>query len=182
MAQIDLPPVDSALANQTVVILTTPPAASTGIPTVAEVNAGIFMQGYLYGRFNTTPNQNTSEGPRKLGARTAPIKLGQVTYDAIEISYSYIPQQLGTPGHIGNKAYEALPPGVRVTAVVLDGKPGDTTTAVAVNDIADILLCNVGARAKGVTGDGEADELNVTQKLTVDKGEPIKLDHKLAAA
>ena len=48
-------------SNKLVVFVTTPPAASTGIPTVAEVNAAIFASLYIVGDFAVTPTQNTGK-------------------------------------------------------------------------------------------------------------------------
>ena len=178
---VDMPPTTKALANQLIILLTTPPASSTGIPTLAEVNAGLDAQCFIYGVFNVTPTQNTGEGPRKNCRPNAPTNLGMVTYPAAEVQYSYMPQELGTPGHAGNKLYEALEPGATVTAVVLDGIPG-VTDAVVLGDVADVYDMTVGVRRKGQTGDGEFDEKSVTQALVVVGGAPVVEDHPLAAA
>jgi len=178
---LDLPPTTAAFGNKVVVVLDTPPAAGTGIPTTVEVNAALFASLHMYTPFNVTPTQNTGEGPRKLGAKTVPTRLGQVNFPAVEVQYSYNPQDLGTPGADGNELYEALEPGTRVTVVVLDGIDGETST-VAVDDVADVYLMEAGVRRKGQTGDGEFDELSVTQSLIVVGGEPIAEDQALAAA
>jgi hypothetical protein len=175
------PPTTKALGQKAVVILTTPPAAGSGIPTIAEVNAGIFASLHFYGNFNVTPNQNTGEAPRKLGSKVSPQRLGLVTYPAVDASYSYMPQDLGTPGSDGNEVYEALVPGDQVTVVVLDGVDGEETSTVAAGDISDIYLMEVGARRKGETGDGEFDEKQCTTSLIVVGGEPIATDHALAS-
>lgn len=178
---VDLPPTTKALANQVIVFLTTPPAASNGKPTVAEVNAGIAAQCFLYGDFTATPTQNTGEGPRKNCSPSAPTNFGMVNYPAIEIQYSYMPQALGTPGAPGNELYEALEPGTVVTAVVLDGLPGETET-VAAGAVSDIFEVEAGVRRKGKTGDGEFDEKSITQSMIVLGGVPVAEDHVLAAA
>ena len=176
------PPTVKALGQKAVVILTTPPAAPTGIPTLAEVNAGIFAQLHFYGDFNVTPTQNTGEAPRKLGSKVSPQRLGLVTYPAVSASYSFVPQGLGTPGTEGNEVYEALVPSERRTIVVLDGLDGEETDAVEAGDVADIYLMECGERAKGQTGDGEFDEKQATSQLVVVGGEPIAKDYPLAAA
>ncbi|HEY0891238.1 MAG TPA: hypothetical protein VGE38_16675 [Nocardioides sp.] len=175
------PPTVKALGQKAVVILTTPPAAATGIPTVTEVNAGVFGSLHFYGDFNVTPTQNTGEGPKKLGSKFVPTQLGQVSFPAVDAQYSYLPQEVGTPGTDGNEVYEALVPGDRVTVVVLDGVDGEVS-AVTAGDIADIYLMECGVRRKGQTGDGEFDEKSVTQSLIVVGGEPIAEDRALAAA
>ena len=174
-------PTASALASQLVIVLTTPPAASTGIPTLTEVNAGLAAQCFTYGRFNVTPSQNTGEGPRKSCRRTSPTELGLITYPAIDVQYSYLPQELGTPGHLGNKLYEALEPGTIVTVVTVDGLDAETTTALAAGDVGDVYLVEVGARRKGSTGDGEFDKLSTTQSLVIQGGGPVAEDHAFAA-
>ncbi|MDF1603399.1 hypothetical protein [Nocardioides sp. YIM 152315] len=175
------PPTAKSLGQKSVVILTTAPAATTGIPVLTEVNAGVFGSLHFYGDFNVTPNQNTGEGPRKLGSIFSPTQLGQVTYPAVDAQYSYMPQLVATTGSDGNEVYEALVPGSTVTVVVLDGVDGDISAVVA-DDVADIYLMECGVRRKGQTGDGEFDEKSVTQSLIVKGGEPIAEDHEIAAA
>ena len=176
------PPTTKSLGQKAVVILTEAPAAGTGIPTLAEVNAGIFASLHFYDDFNVTPSQNTGQGPRKLGSRVTPTRLGLISYPAVDAQYSYLPQSLGTPGAAGNEVYEAFVPGNQNTVVVLDGKDGEETTAVAANDIGDIFLMECGVYRKGQTGTGEFDELSVTQSLIVVGGEPIATDHKFTAS
>jgi hypothetical protein len=178
---LDMPPTVSALGNKVVVFLTTPPVATTGIPTLTEVNAALFASLHLYTPFNVTPSQNTGEGPRKVGQRQVPTELGLVSFPAVEVSYSYVPQELGTPGSDGNELYEALVPGDQVTAVVLDGLDGENTSAVVAGDICDIYLMECGVRRKGQTGDDEYAKLNTLQSLIVVGGAPIAEDHALAA-
>ena len=175
---LTLPPTAKSLGQKTVVVLSAVPAAGTGIPTVAETNAGLFGSLHFYTPLSFVPNQNTGEGPRKLGAKYVPTALGLITYPAVDAQYSYLPQSLGTAGAAGNEMYEKLVPGTKRTVVVLDGKDGTATTAVAANDIADIFLVECGARRKGETGDGEFDELSVTQSLVVVGGQPIATDYK----
>lgn len=175
------PLVSKSFARQVIVILPDAPAASTGIPTVAEVNAGVFASLHLYNPFRFTPTQNTGEGPRKVGQRFAPTELGQTNYPALEAQYSYLPQEVGTAGADGNEVYEALVPDSTVTIVTLDGVDGETS-AVTASQIADVFLVQCGIRRKGSTGDGEFDHNSVTQSLIVQGGEPLAEDHALAAS
>lgn len=178
---ISLPPTSKSLARKSVVFLTTPPAATTGIPTTVEISAAIFGSLHLYTPFTVTPTQNTGEGPRKLGARSVPVENGITTYPAVEIQYSYKPQELGTPGAEGNELYEALTQDTQLTVVVLDDVDGDID-AVTAGDVADVYLMECGVQRKGQTGDGEFDQFSVTQSLIVVGGEPVALDQVLAAA
>ena len=177
---ITLPATAKALGRTSVVVLTTPPAAGTGIPTTVEINAGVFLSLHLYTPFNVQPNQNTGEGPRKLGSESVPTENGLVTYPAVECSYSYLPQALGTPGNAANKAYETLVPGTKRTVVVLNDVDGDQST-VTVGQVADIYLIDPGVRRKGQTGDSEFDQFNILQSLVGVGGAPVAEDRVLAA-
>jgi hypothetical protein len=173
------PPTVKQLANKTLIVMKTAPAAPSGIPTVTELNAALFASLHVYGNFTMQPQQNSGQGPRKLGNTFVPTQLGTSTFPAIPVQYSYKPQSLGTPGSAGNELYEALVPGTNVTVALLNGKLG-TSSAVVANDIADIALCTVGVRAKGQTGDGEYDELSCTQSLVLVGGIFVAEDFKLA--
>lgn len=178
---LSLPPTTKSFANKVVVVLDTPPAAATGIPTTVEVNAALFASLHLYTPFEVTPSQNSGEGPRKLGSRFSPTELGMTNYPAVDVQYSYNPQELGTPGADGNELYEVMVPGDILTIVVLDGIDGETD-AVAVGDVADVYLVECGIRRKGSTGDGEYDHRSITQSLVIKGGEPVAEDVALAAA
>lgn len=173
-------PKTKALANTVVVFLTTPPAAPTGIPTLAEVNAGILAACHIFGNFMPTADQATGEGPTVLCDEFSETEFGRTTYAPVDISYSFMPQELGTPGADGNEVYEALEPGAEVTAVVLHGIGGKTDALVA-GDIADVFLMEAGKRRKGQTGDGDFDKKSVNQFMRVVGGSPIVEDHPLAA-
>ena len=147
---------------------------------MTEVNAALFAQLHIYGTFNVPINQNTGEGPKKLGQRSVPTEFGLTNIPAITVNYSYKPQGLGTPGTAGNELYEALEPGVQVTTVVLDAIDGETDALVAA-DIADIYLMEAGVRSKGETGEGEFDQKQVMQQMIVVGGKAIAEDHALAA-
>lgn len=178
---VSLPPTTTALGNQPIIVLDTPPA-SPAAPTKAELNAGLFAQCLIYGRLNAQPTQNTGEAPRKGCSKVQDQRLGLVTYPAFEIQYSYMPQDLGTPGSDGNELYEVLVPDTEVYVYLVDGLDGEDTSAL---DTADIVTqgfkVKVGERRKGVTGDGEFDELSVTQTL-VPQGGQILEDYATPAA
>ena len=181
---ISLPPTAKALGRKVVVFLDTPPAAPTGIPTLVEVNAGMQASLHLYTPFNVTPTQNTGEGPRKLGAKTVPQENGLVSYPAVEIQGSYLPQELGTPGAVGNELYELMrdseAAGDRLTAVVFDDIDGDTDPIPA-SAVGDVYLVEPGVIRKSSTGDGEFDHISFTTSLVITGGEPVAIDHVFAA-
>lgn len=181
---ISLPPTEKALGRKVVVFLDTPPAAGTGIPTLVEVNAGLQASLHLYTPFNVQPTQNTGEGPRKLGAKTVPQQNGLVTYPAADVQGSYRPQQLGTPGAVGNEVYEmfktAEADGDKLTAVVFDGIDGDVDDIPA-NAVGDVYLVEPGVIRKGSTGEDEFSELAFNCSLVISGGEPVAIDHVFAA-
>lgn len=178
---LQMPPTTKAFANKVVVVLDTPPAAGSGIPTLTEVNAALFSSLHMYTPFNVTPTQNSGEAPRKLGSRFTPTELGMVNYPAVDVQYSYMPQSLGTPGADGNELYEVMPEGEELTIVVFDGLDGELS-AVPADAIGDVYLVQCGVRRKGATGDGEFDQVSVTQTLVIVGGEPVAVDHEFAGA
>ncbi len=182
---ISLPPTAKAFGRKVVVFLDTPPAALTGIPTTVEINAAVFASLHLYTPFNVQPTQSTGAGPRKLGAKTVPTENGVVTYPAVDVQGSYLPQELGTPGAVGNEVYEmfktAEAAGDSLTAVVLDDMDGDIS-AVAVADVCDVYLVEPGIIRKGATGEDEFAHVAFNCSLVISGGEPVAIDHVLAAA
>ncbi len=184
MPPISLPPTAKALGRKVVVFLKTPPAAATGIPTLVEVNAGLQSSLHLYVPFNVTPSQTTGEGPRKLGAKTVPQQNGTVTYPAVEVSASYMPQLAGAPGGVGNELYDLMKAaeasGDKITAVVFDDLEGDLS-AIPTSAVGDVYLTEPGVIRKGQSGDGDFDEFNFTTSLVIVGGEPVAVDHVFAA-
>lgn len=168
-------------SNKLVVFLTDPPAAASGIPILAEINAALFASLYIVGDLNVTPTENTGAAPTVLGSSYTETEFGRTTYAAVDVQYTYVPQKLGTVGQPGNEVYEALVPGSVVTAVVLNGYSGEAE-AVVTGDVADIYLMECGKRRKGQTGDGEFDLVSTTQSLIVKGGAPIAEDHKITAS
>lgn len=180
MSIVALPPTTKSFAAQHIVFIKSPaPVHASGVPTVAEVNAGTRSQGYIYGNFHIQPTQDSGAGPRKNGSRKVLTELGAVTYPAIEIQYSYGPQQAGTIGSVSNKLYELLTPGAVLTVAVFNGLDGETTETVATGAVADLFKITCGARRKGQTGDSEYDHMAITQTLVVEA--VVKEDHAMTA-
>jgi hypothetical protein len=175
------PVTKKALGQKVAIVMTTAPAAGTGIPTLTEANAATskFISLHLYGDLSITASQNTGEGPRKMGSQFTPTQLGQVNYPAVEAQYSYDPQKVGTAAAPGNEAYEALVPGTTRTVIILNGVDGTATTALTSTMVVDVYLMQCGVYRKGSTGDGEFDELSVTQSLIVAGGSAIAENVKL---
>lgn len=166
MTVVPLPATETSLGKRVVCVLTTPPA-SPSEPTLAELNAGLFGQCHIYGNLAVQPTQNTGEGPTKLCSKDAETRLGRVTWPPLEVQYSYIPQDLGTPGADGNELYEALAPDSEVYVYIADGLDGEATGQFASGDVVNFgFLCDVGEYGDGgSTGDGEFDEFSTTQQL-----------------
>lgn len=174
---LELPPTDKSQGNTLYVVHSTPPAASTGIPTGDEVNAELFAGCYFYGDLELAVTQNTGEGPRKACARTVQTEEGNTNFPAVEVQYSYKAQLLGTPGSEGNELYEALEPGTEVTLSVfyaIDGR----TPEIPNNAIGDVVLMKCLRRRKSRTGDGEFDQHSIKQMLIPVGGDFIVEDNK----
>lgn len=167
---VSLPPTTSALGNQTIIVLDTAPA-NPAAPTKAELNAGLFAQCHIYGRLNAQSTQATVEAPRKGCSKVAAQRLGLVTYPGFDIQYSYVPQELGTPGADGNELYELLVPDTEVYVYLAEGLDGEDTAALATGDVVNQgFRVQVGEHREGVTGDGEGDDMAVMQTLVPQDG------------
>jgi hypothetical protein len=102
-----------------------------------------------------------------------------VNYPAVDAQYSYDPQKVGTVGAPGNEALEALTPGTTRTVIVINGVDGTQTTTLTNAMVTDVYLMQCGVQRKGQTGDGEFDELSVTQSLIVAGGSAVAENVKL---
>lgn len=181
MSITPMPPAEKAYGNVLYKILTTAPAAASGIPTLVELNAGLSAGLYMYGDPSLRPNQNTGEGPRRVATKTVPTEFGTVTYPPVDVQISFKPQELGTPGAPGNEAYESLEIGSDVTVVPLYGIDGQTATVPA-GAVGDVFQMKIGdIKGKGKTGDGEFDHLSTMLQMVVQGSGPIAEDHVFAA-
>lgn len=159
------PPTTSLFGKQVAIILTTPPA-SPSAPTLAELNAGIFIQCHTYGMLSQQPEEETGTATRKTCATTQDTRRGPTTWPAIELQYSYRPQEAATPGAEGNEVYEALPEGIEVYAYFADGLDGEGTDALVTGDVVNRgFLVETGAQREGPTGDDSFAEAAVMQNL-----------------
>lgn len=179
MTVVQMPNTVKSDGNKILIVLTTPPANPLAA-TLAELNAGLFVQCFLYGDFSGTPNQNIGEGPKKMCTRVVPQQLGNVTYQIADVQYSYDPQAMGTPGNAANKAIEALTPDTDVYVYEGPGIDGETG-AVAAGDVLNSYHLDCGAQRRGRTGDGEFDEFSVTQSFVMSNGEAPIFDYVVPA-
>lgn len=177
---ISMPPTTNSYANQVMVVLDTPPANPL-LPTLAEINAGLFISCHTYGSTNIQPEQSTGQGPRKSCTRVVPTELGSVTFPAIEVQYSYVPQEMGTPGAAGNEAVEALVEGVSKHIYIAEGVDGKAS-ALATGDVVNHYYVDAGVQRRGYTGDGEFDKNAVSQALILKDGSEPDYDIVLPAA
>lgn len=175
-----MPETIKASGNKILIVLTTPPAVPAA-PTLAELNAGLFVQCHIYGDFSGTPAQAVGAGPQKMCTKVTPQQLGNVTYEIADVQYSYVPQAMGTPGSDGNEAIEALTPDTDVYVYEGPGIDG-TTSAVAEGDVLNAYHLECGAQRRGRTGDGEFDEFSVTQSFVMANGEEPIFDYEVPAA
>ena len=169
MPALTLPATVKALANTIVVVLTTPPAAGTGIPTATEVNAGKFITCFLYGDQSTLfpPTQNTGQGQRKACTKVSPTALGTVTYPAQQLEYSWGPQAAAVAGNAANVALESLAPGSTVTLVQLSGLPGLNSTVSAGQVMTGVYKVDCGVQTATSTGQSEYDDFSTKQELVL---------------
>lgn len=164
-----------AEGNVAVWFVTTVAAPAT--PTTAEITAGTQLAGYIKGgTFSPAADQNTGDD-RRLASRETYQVLGRVTRGFDDVQYVYNPQELGTPGHSDNAAYEDLTEGATGYIVIRWG--ADADTALAVGDVIDMIPIECGAQRK--VGPAENDEfarLVVSQKWGVTG--PALVDYELA--
>lgn len=128
----------------------TDPAA----PTVAELTGAVQLAGYIKGgTFTPTAEQGTGDD-RRLSSRETFQVLGRVTRGFDDVQYVYNPQELGTPGHSDNAAYEVLTEGQTGDIAIRWGKDADA--APTADDVVDVVPVECGAQRK--VGPAENDE------------------------
>lgn len=128
--------------------------ANPSSPTLAEITGGVELSGFIKGgTFSPTGDQATGDD-RRLASRETYQVLGRVSRGFDDVQYVYNPQELGTPGHADNAAYEALTEGTQGDLIVRWGVDADT--AYAAGDVVDVTPIEAGARRK--VGPAENDE------------------------
>lgn len=128
--------------------------ANPAAPTLAEIASGVELSGFLKGgTFSPTNDQSTGDD-RRVASRESYQVLGRVKRGYDDAQYVYNPQELGTPGHADNEAYEALAEGTTGDLVTRWGKDADA--AYVAGDVVDVTPIEAGARRK--IGPAENDE------------------------
>jgi hypothetical protein len=148
-------------ANATVAAWFVPAiVASSGAPTAAEITAGVKLTCYLPTPWEgITAEQAKGEQTRMCLNESFEV-LGKTSYSVADMTYTYVPQELGTPGEDGNEVYEELVPGTLGFVVVRYGLAHETAHAAA--QIVDSLAVQVGTQNKATTGSDEFAPLVVT--------------------
>ena len=154
-----------------------PALADPTSPTVTEATAGTNVSCFLMPDWDgVTPTQNTGED-RRFCSRQTFTRLGRVQYEVAPLMYTYLPQQVGTPGNEGNEAYEALAEGNTGFLIMAYGV--DAEGDLSADDIVDVFPVECGVQGKQARGSDEFAPLTVTQTLVV-RG-PAQLDVALVA-
>ena len=152
--------------------------ADVDSPTVAELTGGVDISCYLMPDWDgPTATQNTGED-RRFCSRETFTRLGRNQWEISPLVYTYLPQELGTPGNAANDVYEALPPDT--TGFLVIGYGFDPSDAFAAADVVDTFPVEAGVQVKQARGTDEFAPLTVTQALAV-TGVP-SLDGAVAAA
>jgi hypothetical protein len=139
--------------------------APVNTPSPTELNGGVDISCYLMPDWDgPTATQNTGED-RRFCSRETFTRLGRNQWEISPLVYTYLPQELGTPGDAANEVYEALPPNETGYLVVSYGK--DPATTFAAGDIVDVFPIEAGVQVKQARGTDEFAPLTVTQALAV---------------
>lgn len=152
------------------------------VPTLATnsaaiLNAGVDISCFLLPDWDgPTPTQASGE-TRRFCSRQSFDRLGRVRWTIAPLIYTYLPQELGTPGHAANAVYEALAEGN--TGFVVIGYGIDSANPFTATDIADKFPVECGVQGKASRGADEFAPLTVTQTLSVTG--PVVQDIKIIA-
>jgi hypothetical protein len=133
-------------------------AASTYIPTVAEVTAGASLDitniVFADGAPSPTQTTNRAKRNRRLGDTKVTEFIGETMYEGGEASYQMDPQ--AAAGSDGKKAWEKIPEGT--TGFLLRRLGVPKATALAAGQFVDIYPVEFGPSLPGKAGDGEGAE------------------------
>lgn len=136
-------------------------------PTVAEMTAGILISNYLMPDWDgITGTQNKGED-RRFGSKQVFQKLGRINNEVATLTYTYLPQELGTPGDEANEVYETLAPGTNGYLVLGYGLDAENDAAFVADDVVDVVPVTCGEQFKAARGSDEFAPLTVTQELVV---------------
>ena len=144
--------------------------ASTSAPSLADLADGVNISMYLYsGSGVPTSTTATGEAPRRLGSTEVAQELGTTSRTIGDLSYVYNTQRPDSDP--ANAAKALLDEGSEVYLVYRYGIDADTP--LAVGDKVNIWRAQLGPQNEGATGDGDFDQLNITQ-AAISKAPPVK--------
>jgi|GEM_PF-5855444 len=156
---------ESVTAEGNVQALYIPAAADPTAPTPAEITAGTDVTCFLMPDWDgPSATQNTGED-RRFCSRQTFTRLGRTQWEVSPLIYTYLPQELGTPGDAANAVYELLAPDTTGFLVLAYG--ADPAVALTTGDVVDIFPIAAGIQSKQVRGSDEFAPLTVTQSLAV---------------
>ena len=148
-------------------------------PTAAEVTAGFIISSFLLPDWDgLTGTQNKGED-RRFSSRQVFQKLGRTAHEVAPLTYTYLPQELGTPGHAANEVYEGLAPGTNGYMLLGFGLDAEGDAAFVATDIVDVVPVTCGTQFKAARGSDEFAPLTVTQELVVTG---LKIEDRAIAA
>lgn len=142
-----------------------PTLASLTAPSVAVVNAGVDVSCFLLPDWDGPGGTQNRGEQRRFCSRETFEVLGREKNSIAPLTYTYLPQELGTPGHDGNALYEALAPGN--TGFLVVGYGLDPADPFVAGDIVDVIPIEAGRRNKDARGSDEFSPLTVTQEIGV---------------
>lgn len=157
---ISMPATTSSFGNESLVILSALPA-DPAAATLIELTAGENITCHMVGDWYVPAETNKVARQRKMCQRKTTEALGVSTWQPGDLTYTYQPQEVSTPGASGNEAYEALPEGSTVYVVQRLGKSG--TTLMASGDDYILWPLELGPQVPGPSADDEGGEFVMTQ-------------------
>lgn len=163
-----------AVKAQGAISVTVIPVADLSTPSAPKLSElttdGVNISLYLFsGAGAPSSTTTTGEAPRRLGSKDVPQEMGNTSHAIGDLQYVYDPQ--AADGASANAARDMLTEGDEFYAVYRYGKDGEDD--LAVSDKVNVWHIQVGPQNEGATGDGEFDQLAITQ-TAIAKAPPIK--------
>lgn len=170
---IVMPETTDTFGNLSLVVLSSAPA-DLEAATVANLTAGENITCHAVGDWWPTATTNKVSRQRKMCQTSVTQALGTTTHDTPALQYTYMPQEVGTPGASGNEAYEALPAGATVYLVQRIGKDGKS--AFVAGDNYRLFPVELGPQIPGTSSEDEGGEAVINQEIAFAPGyeEPIE--------
>lgn len=160
-----LPPeTTKTYGQQSLVVLDTEPAETDGL-TEAELAAGTNITLHVIGQWFLGATTEKVSRERKMGQTKTTQSIGQVTWEAPPLQYTFNNQTVNTPSSDGNEAFEALPEGAVRYLALFTGVPGDEEPEDG--DAYELIGVRLGPQVRGQSADGAGAESTVTQELEV---------------